>query len=217
MIDEASSDGQLRASATLLVPTVPTVPERLLDAAVDVAADHGLARLSVGDVAKRAGLSRQTLYKHFASKDELVSQAVLREAGRIVEQVIAAAEGIDDPVASLEAAVSAALDQFRGHPLLDRLIATEPESLLPLLIDGSGSVLGAIELIGRQMIGESFPSLDPARAAYGAELLSRMLISYAVRPSDLPADAVARDLAHAVIAVVLPPSCLHVPPVPQEP
>ncbi|MFN8019436.1 MAG: TetR family transcriptional regulator [Acidimicrobiales bacterium] len=203
--------------AATAATTLPTVPERLLDAAVEVAADHGLARLSVGDVAKRAGLSRQTLYKHFASKDELVAQAVLREAGRIVEQVIAAAESVEDPVGSLEAAVAEALRAFRGHPLLDRLIATEPEALLPMLIDGSGSVLEAINLIGRQMIGEAFPSLDPARAAFGAELLSRMLISYAVRPSDLPADAVARDLAHAVVAAVLPPSCLHVPPAPEEP
>ena len=200
-----------------LQATASSVPERLLDAAVDVAADHGLARLSVGDVAKRAGLSRQTLYKHFASKDELVSQAVLREAGRIVEQVIAAAEQTDDPVGSLEAAVAEALDQFRHHPLLDRLIATEPEALLPMLIDGTGSVLGAIHLIGQQMIAESFPEVDPERATYGAELLSRMLISYAVRPSDLPSAVVARHLAHAVVAVLLPPECLTIPPVPPTP
>ncbi|MEZ5176898.1 MAG: helix-turn-helix domain-containing protein [Acidimicrobiales bacterium] len=112
------------------------VPERLLDAALDVAAMHGLNRLSVGDVAKRAGLSRPTLYKHFASRDELVSQMVLREAGRIVEQVIAAAERHDDPFESLHDAILTALHALRGHPLLDRLLATEPEALLPLLIDG---------------------------------------------------------------------------------
>jgi AcrR family transcriptional regulator len=186
--------------------TERTVHERLLDAALEVAADHGLSRLSVGDVAKRAGLSRQTLYKHFASKDDLVSQTVIREAGRIVEAVIEAADDEEDPLRSLELAIIAALDLVRGHPLLDRLVATEPETLLPLLVDGQGSVLGSVQLVCRQMIASRFPELSERQSAAGADLLSRMLVSYAVRPPDLEADAVARSLSYAVVAAILTPS-----------
>ena len=183
--------------------TVASVPERLLDATVEVAADHGLARLSVADVAKRAGLSRQTLYKHFATRDELIAQAVLREAGRMVEEVIAAAERHDDPVDSLEAAIVATLRVTRSHPLLDRLLATEPEALLPLLIDGDGSVLGAVEVIAHQMLEARLPELSAAQVQAGADLLSRMLISYAVRPPAGDPDAVARFLSTAVVAGVI--------------
>ena len=150
----------MSSNATPTAADAP-VPERLLDAALDVAAMHGLNRLSVGDVAKRAGLSRPTLYKHFASRDELVSQMVLREAGRIVEQVIAAAERHDDPFESLHDAILTALHLLRGHPLLDRLLATEPEALLPLLIDGRGSVLDAVHAVARQVM-ETAP--EPALA-----------------------------------------------------
>jgi AcrR family transcriptional regulator len=182
------------------VTTGPTAEERLLDATLEVAAVHGISRLSVGDVAKRAGLSRQTLYKHFASRDELVSRTVLREAGRMVELVVAAAALHDDPVASLEAAVLETLHLVRDHPLLDRLIATEPEALLPMLIDGQGAVLGAIRAISEQIIEERVPGATVAEAHSAADLLSRMLISYAVRSPDRPPEEVARFLSTAIVA-----------------
>jgi AcrR family transcriptional regulator len=183
------------------------VIDRLLDATLEVAADHGLQRLSVADVAKRAGLSRQTLYKHVGSKDELVARAVQREAERLMAVVVAAAETADDddPLGSLRAAIVTMLDVVRTHPLLDRLLATEPEALLPLLVDGEGSVLGEVHVVIRTMIADRMPSLSAAQVEAGADLLSRMLISYAVRSPELDPDSVATFLSHAVLAAVLAP------------
>lgn len=177
--------------------------ERLLDAALEVAAVHGLSRLSVGDVAKRAGLSRQTLYKHFGSREDLIAQMVLREAGAMVEEIIAAAEAHEDPLASLEAAIVRALEVVRDHPLLDRLLATEPEALLPLLVDGEGSVLDAVDLVARQMLEARLPELSEPQVRSGADLLSRMLVSYAVRPPSQEPAVVARVLSTAIVAGVV--------------
>lgn len=185
--------------------------DRLLDATLDVASTHGLSRLSMGDVAKRAGLSRQTLYKHFASREELVSQTVLREAGRLVEGALAAADGVDDPLLALEGSIAEALRQVRGHPLLDRLVATEPEALLPLLIDGDSQVIPAVDLICRQMLEQRLPGLDDAAVRAAADLLSRMLVSYSVRPPDATPEVVAHSLALAVVGA------LGLAPAPLEP
>lgn len=178
-----------------MAPTTTTVRDRLLDAAVDVAADHGLARLSVGDVAKRAGLSRQTLYKHFPSKDDLVAQAVLREAGRMVEESIAAADRFDDPQESLEAAIVTTLRVSREHPLLDRLVRTEPEALLPLLVSSEGPVADAVRAVVEQIIARKVPGAAPDDARRGADVLSRLLISYAVNPPAEPPEEIARFIA----------------------
>lgn len=181
--------------------------ERLLDAALEVAATHGLSRLSVGDVAKAAGLSRQTLYKHFGSREDLVAQMVLREAGRMVEEIILASEAHEDPLESLEAAIVRALEVVRDHPLLDRLLATEPEALLPLIVDGDGSVLDAVDLIARQMLEARLPDLSEEQVRAGADLLSRMLVSYAVRPPSQDPAVVAKVLSTAVVAgVIVAPS-----------
>ena len=49
----------------------------------------------------------------------------------------------------------------------------------------------------------SQPWLTVRRLAAGADLLSRMLVSYAVRPPDLPPEAVAQFLSTAIVAGVL--------------
>ena len=176
----------------------PSVRDRLLDATIEAASIHGLSRLSVGDVAARAGLSRQTLYKHFPNKDALVAEAVLREAQAMVGQIVAAAESLDDPQASLEAAILLTLRLTREHPLLDRLVRTEPEALLPLLIGDGGVVAVAVRSVVEQIIGERLPDLDPVEIRRVADLLSRVLISYAVSAPDDPPEVVASFVATLV-------------------
>ncbi|MCU0270062.1 MAG: TetR/AcrR family transcriptional regulator [Acidimicrobiales bacterium] len=175
----------------------PTARDRLLDATVEAAAIHGLARLSVGDVAQRAGLSRQTLYKHFPSRDALLAEAVLREAARIVEQVIAAAEAADadEPEASLEATILATLRVSREHPLLDRLVRTEPDALLPLVIGDGGPVAGAVRGVVEQIVAARFAELTVVEVRRLADMLSRLLISYAISAPDDPPEVVARFIA----------------------
>ena len=174
--------------------------DRLLDAAVDVATTNGLTKLSVGDVAKRAGFSRQTLYKHFASKEDLVAQAVLRETGAMVEQVVAAADAHEDPEDSLEAAIATMLRMARAHPLLDRLITTEPEALLPLLVGDRGPVPGAVRAVGESVLAQRLPDLDPADVHRAADVLGRLLVSYAVAAPDESPEVVAAFLARTLTA-----------------
>src|SRR3954467_7218449 len=97
----------------------PSVRDRLLAAAGEAASIHGLHRLSVGDVAQRAGLSRQTLYKHFPNKDAIVAEAVLRECEAVAAAVAGAAAEHEDLTEALDAAIATTLRLAREHPLLD--------------------------------------------------------------------------------------------------
>ena len=51
----------------------------ILDATLDVVSRVGLARLALDDVARQAGVSRQTVYRYFGSRDGLVRAVILRE------------------------------------------------------------------------------------------------------------------------------------------
>ncbi|HBX76235.1 MAG TPA: hypothetical protein DEG43_01175 [Acidimicrobiaceae bacterium] len=185
-----------------------SVPERLLNAALEVAADYGLTRLSVGDVAKRAGLSRQTLYKHFATREDLIRHTVVRETGRIVERVIEAASESEIPEVSLELAILEALHQVRRHPLLDRLVATEPEALLPLLIDGDRSAISAVHSIAVALISTKRPEATEQQWDAAADLLSRLLVSYAIRPPSQSSAETARYVSAAVLGSFSEPAAL---------
>ncbi len=173
---------------------VPPVRRRILDATVEAAAVFGIARLSVGDVARRAGLSRQTLYKHFASKEDLVAEAVLEETTRVVREVVAAAEPVDDVREALVVGVRTALELSRGHPLLDRLVRTEPETLVPLLTAGAGPVMVAVRAAVCGLAERKLPELDRSVVERGADVVARLLVSYAVGPPEEAPGDVAETL-----------------------
>jgi len=169
--------------------------DRLLDAALEAAAIHGLAKLSVGDVARQAGLSRQTLYKHFASKEALVGETILREAQRMVVEIVAAADAEPDPQRSLEVAILTTLQVARDHPLLDRLVRTEPEALLPFLVADGGLVGVSVRAVVERILDEKVPELPAVTLRRVADMVSRLLISYAVNAPDDPPEVVAESLA----------------------
>ncbi|MCL4293470.1 MAG: TetR family transcriptional regulator [Acidimicrobiia bacterium] len=176
--------------------------ETILDAAVAEAALHGIRRLSVVDVARRAGISRPTLYKHFPSKDALVAEAVRREAERLTSSVLDAAAGHDSPERALEAGILAALRLTREHPLLDRLIATEPESLVPLVLSDGGPVMLLVRRTIERMVAEELRAADALVVRRVADLLTRLLLSYALSAPDDPPEVVAAAVAAMVAAGV---------------
>ena len=190
--------------------------DTILRAAVEAAAVHGLTRLSVADVAKRAGLSRPTLYKHFPSKDALVAAAVQREASAMADAVRTVVDGIADPRAALDAGILLALRLVRDHPLLDRVVRTEPEVLVPLLTTDASPVTGALRPPVEAMIAGKYPALDAVALRRVADLLVRLLVSYALSAPDDPPEVVASMIATVIVDGVPSLAAASVPPVPEE-
>ena len=167
---------------------------RILDAAFDRVMDVGLARTTVEDVARAAGLSRQTIYRYFPSKEHLITALVLREEERFLD-------GIRDAFAKdpgLEAAlfdgILFCLRFAREHPLLDRLLATDPETLLPYLTTrGAPVIRRAREVLKDLLLKKAWVRADLLDAA--ADAAVRTVVSYALTPPDRRPEDVARNLA----------------------
>lgn len=190
-------------------PGETTIEQRLLDAALEAGTIHGIAKLSMGDVAQRADLSRQTLYRYFPSKEALVTAVVSAETAKLVEQVVGAAGAQDDPRASLEAGLLAALRVCRDHPLLDRLVRTEPQTLLPLLVAEDSPAMVQIRAVVGHIVAERHPAVatDPVALRRFADVVTRLLVSYAVSAPDDSPEVVAHHLAQLLV----PDNLLTVP------
>ncbi len=175
----------------LAMPAVDT-RGRILDAAFDAIAVFGIARLSLEDVARRAGLSRQTLYRYFRTKDDVVAAVILREEESLLDLVTAAGATHRDLREALEASILATLVAAREHPLLGRLLETEPERVLPFLMSDEAPVLSAATPAVAELLVARLPSVDTARARRTADAVTRLIVSWVVNP---PADELT-DLAH---------------------
>jgi AcrR family transcriptional regulator len=179
--------------------TSPDTFQRILDAALTVMTRHGLARLSLEDVAREARVSRQTVYRYVGSRDNLVAQTIVREEQAFLDRMRAAANEHAELRPAFAAAVTSALTSAREHPLLDRLLATEPEALLPFLTDGSGPVLSAARTAVVELFARYAPALDEVEQAIAADAATRLIVSYAISPSELPTETLATHLSALVV------------------
>jgi AcrR family transcriptional regulator len=94
------------------------VRRRILDAAIEVLAASGFDGASLSEVAARAGVSRPTVYRHFGSREQLVSAALLRLSEEIVQRVWAAAGQATTAAELVVEATIRARYEFRTQPAL---------------------------------------------------------------------------------------------------
>ena len=174
---------------------------RILDAAFRTVATYGLSRFTVDDVARTADLSRQTVYRYFDSKDALIVALVFREEEEFIEGVRRAHAEAATLVEAMERAMLYCLRLAREHPLLDRLLESEPEVLLPYLTTRAGGLIAR----GRAVIEElaaARSDVRPELVHRAADLATRAVISYVLTPGDDAPEGVARETATVLSAVL---------------
>ena len=99
-------------AATVASPSADSRKQQLLEAALGVFARHGYRKTSMDDVAQAAGVSRQGLYLHFETKEDLFREAVHHSIRQAHAAVDTALEVTDT---SLEERLVAAFDAFIGR------------------------------------------------------------------------------------------------------
>jgi AcrR family transcriptional regulator len=168
--------------------------ERLLDALGELLADRTFTSVRMADVAEKAGVSRQTIYNAFGTREGLALAYVTREAAAFVETVRGVvAENSHDPGIALRAALEIFLAAAETHPLVRAISASEEgDELLVLVTTGGGPVIGPVTEALTQTIAETWPAVDPETAGLAAETLVRLAISHAALPTRTPAETAER-------------------------
>jgi len=170
--------------------------QRILQATYACVARWGVSKTTVEDAAREAGLSRATVYRYFpGGREELIDAVVswqyLVFFGLLYEEVHGAAS-LEEV---LERGLAFARTAVLGHEVLQKVLQTEPEVLLPKLTVETNRTVG---LIGGFLV----PYLHQHGLADGvdvheaADFLARMILSYISSPGhwDLGDPAQVADL-----------------------
>lgn len=162
--------------------------ETLFGAARDHLQRRAWSEITMADIAGAAGVSRQTLYNEFGSRNEFAQAFVIHEGERFFEGVEAAVrENLDDPHAAVAAALGVFLRSAGEDPLVRVLLSD----------DGTGGMLPFVTTQGMPVvqwasgrltavIEECWPQARARDAGLLAESLVRLAISYVTAPSDSP-------------------------------
>jgi len=173
----------------------PSVPDRLFEAALTCFARVGVAKTTLDDVAREAGCSRATLYRHFPGKQPLVNALVVREANRMAGAVIAAA---DAEITLADAALAALTTGARvifDHDALRYVMTVEPELVVPYLSFEYGD---ALLTAASHRLAPAFTRFCEAQQAVRlAEWLVRIGLSYLCSPE--AGDVVDEEWVHALV------------------
>lgn len=162
--------------------------ETLFGAARDELERRAWSEITMSDIAAAAGVSRQTLYKEFGSRNEFGLAFVIHEGEHFLDDVDAAVkQHTDDP----RTAVNAAFELF--------LRAAGEDSLIRILLsdDGTGGMLPFVTTQGMPVvqwatarlattIGEAWPQAPEADIQLLSEALVRLAISHITTPSESP-------------------------------
>jgi AcrR family transcriptional regulator len=170
----------------------------LLDAAGELMQTAPWSEISMAAIATQAGVSRQTLYNEFGSRDVFAQTFALRAADKfLVEVEEAFTVSPDDPYRALEIGFTTFLNLAESDPMVRHIVIRDPgaDELLSLFTSRGGPVVDlATDRLARKMT-ETWPQAAPDKAKTLAEGLVRLAISHAGLSNGSPEDSSKEVLA----------------------
>lgn len=180
---------------------------RILDAAYDQFALVGIRRTSMEDVARDAGVSRVTVYRHVANKEALVQAVLRREFQRHAARYLSGLQETPDPRDRIIGGYLDTLQAIRRNPLLKSLLAGEMDTVVSAMSDGGEQILAMARVFVAQLLRmeQLSGTIDGSVAVdLVADLMVRLAVSFVLVPSDV-VDLDDEAAAQTMVRSFLPP------------
>lgn len=157
--------------------SLATTEDPILDAARATVLDFGMRRMTVSEVARRAGVSRMTVYRRYPDGESLLRAVMAREFVATIDIGHAESEGSRDELEGIVTEVTAAVALLLEHPVLLRLLEVDIELLLPYFTDGPGRFqqVAVARLKERIEAGQKAKEIRPGDAGTMAESIELAL------------------------------------------
>jgi AcrR family transcriptional regulator len=162
--------------------------ERILVVAGEEAVRVGPERIRMGEIAQKASVSRASLYRYFASKDELIRAWTSRELEAIFEEADASARGEEAFDDRLAKGFATALIALREHPVFRSIVASNNSQIARSTLESGEALEHAREMMldrfndavhaGRLTVGQY-------DASVAGELITRLAVSFTFAPETI--------------------------------
>ena len=186
---------------------IPDLDERegaYLDAARACILDVGWRRTTLTEVARRAGVSRMTIYRTWSDMPQLLGDLMTREWANVVAAIVDG-DSVSSPADRLVTALVGGVRALRDNELFVRIVELDPELLLPYLLSRRGRSQDAVLALVEEWVraGQKTGDVragDPVAIARGLVLATHGFVLSAHTMVD---DSVSEEALDAELVAVL--------------
>jgi AcrR family transcriptional regulator len=149
--------------------------ERLIAGTIEAVSEHGFNETTIAAIVKAAGVSRPTLYVHFANKEACFAAAYEASFEYVRASMLAAAVRTEEWTERVRAGLAGLLAEFVADPDLARFFLTSPagagDEIAERHHEAMGNIVSALTAEAPRGAGE----ISPERAQILAGGISRLL------------------------------------------
>jgi AcrR family transcriptional regulator len=154
---------------------------RILDAVDEVVAEHGPA-IRLADVARRLGVTRQTVYRYFPNADALLIASAMRAVDGFIDQAVEHVSGQNDPVIAVVECVSFGIENLVGDPQLESLLTRRQEGEDVISLTSDTAIAFCLSVFHRLEVDWKLHGFDTAALSELAEMTLRTVQSLLTDP-----------------------------------
>jgi AcrR family transcriptional regulator len=163
---------------------------RILSAVDEEVAEHGAA-IRLADVARRIGVTRQTVYRYFPNADALLMASAMRAVNGFIDQVAAHVGDYNDPVAAVIESVSFGVENLSGDPQLENLLTRREEDDTPISLTSDTAISFCLSVFHRLDVDWELHGFDAIGLRELAEITLRTVQSLLTDPGESARDGLA--------------------------
>jgi AcrR family transcriptional regulator len=182
----------------------------LLDAAQRCVLAVGVRRTTLAEIARRAGVSRMTLYRRFPDVHSVLGALMTREFGALLQH--ASAAGTEAPTARkrLVVVAASAIRALSGDQLFRTLLEVDPELVLPYIVQRLGATQRFAEEVVLSLLAAGHEDGSVREAEPTAQARAILLIvqsfAFSLRPATADVDEamLLQEFSHVLEAALRP-------------
>lgn len=163
---------------------------RILDSVDEVVAEHGPA-IRLADVARKLGVTRQTVYRYFPNADALLIASAMRAVDGFIDQVAEHVRGLNDPVTAVVECVSFAVENLVGDPQLESLLTRRQEGEDVISLTADTAIAFCLSVFHRLDVDWKLHGFDDTALGELAEMTLRSVQSLLTDPGQRQRDGIA--------------------------
>ncbi len=163
---------------------------RILTAVDEEVTERG-SSIRLADVARRLGVTRQTVYRYFPNADALLIASSMRAVNGFIDQVAENAGGLNDPVTAVVESISFGVENLSGDPQLEGLLTRRHEGEAVTSLTSDTAIAFCLSVFHRLDVDWELHGFDTVALRVLAEMTLRTVQSLLTDPGQPPREGIA--------------------------